>query len=229
MNAVERQMLDKSDDQSQKLTTLKKKIQWRRYVLAVFLAVLAFGVRYQLRSVLGDELPFMLFIAAAQGAAWCGGAVAGFIALILGLVLGEYFFHPPQRIIANVDSIETFRFLRYIFTGAVGVIIIQMLRRDERRAKAAAEKLRLEVERRKLSEAALKQAKNLLNQHAKELEQRVEERTAELSASVEALEDILYHIAHNFRAPGRGMAGFVALLERDYGQNWDATACLPEN
>jgi len=224
MNAVKRQQLDEGDDQSEKLTALRDKILWRRYVLAVLLAILAFGIRYQLGSVLGDELPFMLFIAAALGAAWYGGAVAGFITLVLGLVLGEYFYHLPRGTGANVDSIEIFRFLRYIFTGAVGVIIIEMLHRGERRARATAEKLKLEVERRKCSEAALQQAKNLLDQHAKELERRIDERTRELSASVESLEDILYHIAHNFRAPGRGMAGFIALLERDYGQNWDATA-----
>ena len=68
MNAVKRQQLDEGEDQSQKLTALKDNMQWRRYVLAVFLAILAFGVRYQLGSVLGDELPFMLFIAAALGA-----------------------------------------------------------------------------------------------------------------------------------------------------------------
>ena len=45
--------------------------------LAVLAVLVAFGIRYLLTPVLGEELPFMLFIAAALIAAWYGGAATG--------------------------------------------------------------------------------------------------------------------------------------------------------
>ena len=201
-----------------------RKTSWQQYALAVLLAIGAFGIRYWLRFLLGDELPFMLFIAGALVSAWYGGAVAGFLTLGLGFLLGEYFLHPPKGIVHGLDSVELLRLFRYLFTSALGIILIDRLRRGEYRATMAAAELRREVERRRASEAALERAKTTISRHADELELRVAERTAELSASVQSLEGILYHIAHNFRAPVRAMEGFVTLLEREYGSNWDATA-----
>ena len=65
---------------------------WRRYLGALLCILVAFAVRYWLSPVLGEELPFMLFIAASLVAAWYGGAVAGIVALLLGLFLADYFF-----------------------------------------------------------------------------------------------------------------------------------------
>ncbi len=200
------------------------KASLRHYIVAFLLTGIAFEIRYFLRSILGDELPFMLFTTAALVTAWYGGAVTGFFSLVLGVLLGEFFFQIPPHALRAIGSVEMFRFLRYVFTGALGIILIDFLRRGERRARAATEEIRLEVERRKRSEAALEVAKDQLRSHATELEHRVDERTKELSASIKSLEGILYHIAHNFRAPVRAMEGFVTLLADGYGQNWDPTA-----
>src|SRR4051812_19665622 len=86
---------------------------WRRYAGALLCIAVAFGVRYWLTPLLGEELPFMLFIAASLVAAWYGGAVAGIVALLLGLFLADYFFMArPSG--GPGHSAELLYFVRYI-------------------------------------------------------------------------------------------------------------------
>jgi signal transduction histidine kinase len=49
------------------------------------------------------------------------------------------------------------------------------------------------------------------------LEELVRARTAELERSVASLEELLYTIAHDLRAPNRAMNGYAALLLAEYG------------
>jgi len=104
----------------------------RRYAVAVACMAVAFAVRYFLTPLLGEELPFMMFIAAALVAAWYGGAAAGILALLIGLFLADWFF--LSRVRAGLSSSTAALYLvRYIFTASVGVGLIEAMHRNRRR------------------------------------------------------------------------------------------------
>lgn len=62
---------------------------------------------------------------------------------------------------------------------------------------------------------------SLLNQH---LELKIEERTAQLSATLKELEAFSYSVSHDLRAPLRGIDGWSLALQEDYGNQLDPKA-----
>ncbi|MDB6122569.1 MAG: domain S-box [Pedosphaera sp.] len=69
---------------------------------------------------------------------------------------------------------------------------------------------------------ALEEVQEKLRHHAEDLEKRVQERTAHLQESLQSLEDVLYHVAHDLRAPLRAMEGLTTLLLEEYAPQFDA-------
>ena len=64
----------------------------------------------------------------------------------------------------------------------------------------------------------LHDAKEQLSEHARLLEERVQERTARLRETVSELETFSYTIAHDLKAPVRGMSGFCDVLLEDFSE-----------
>ncbi|HEY9883732.1 MAG TPA: ATP-binding protein [Thermosynechococcaceae cyanobacterium] len=63
-----------------------------------------------------------------------------------------------------------------------------------------------------------------LQKYAAELEQRVVERTVRLQAANDELEAFSYTVAHDLRAPLRGVESYASALMEDYGAQLDEVA-----
>lgn len=74
----------------------------------------------------------------------------------------------------------------------------------------------LDITDRKQVEKSLEEAKEEIGLHASQLEKSVAERTATLEASLQSISGVLYHVAHDLRAPLRAMQGFTTILEEEY-------------
>lgn len=69
-----------------------------------------------------------------------------------------------------------------------------------------------------------KTAEQDLKKLHRELEQKVEDRTAELQKVNRELEAFTYSVSHDLRAPLRGIIGFTSILEEDYSNQLDEEA-----
>ena len=69
-----------------------------------------------------------------------------------------------------------------------------------------------------------RRAKEALNQLNAELEMRIEARTAALNAKSRELETFAYSVAHDLKAPLRGIDGYSRLLLEEYGKSLDSEA-----
>ncbi|MDB6064032.1 MAG: sensor signal transduction histidine kinase [Pedosphaera sp.] len=78
-----------------------------------------------------------------------------------------------------------------------------------------------DVTARKQTEEAWRLAKEQLDQYAHKLENRVAERTARLEVTIRSLERVLYHVAHDLRAPLRTLSGFTRLLTETQASRLD--------
>lgn len=129
----------------------------RRYAAAAALVLLACGISYALQALLDYRAPLIFFVAASLIAAWYGGLGPGLVALIAGLLIGDYFFIPPVHRFGAYSPSDLALLMIYASVTSIGLAAITNLHNA----------LQREEQARKWN---------------RELEGRVRERTAELEA-----------------------------------------------
>ncbi len=122
------------------------------------------------------------------------------------------------RFFTQQEMERTWFVLLLLTTGVLLSLAMFYLTHAEGKARRAAERAATQLQ---LSEIALRESEERLRRYATELERRVAERTANLAQSIESLEGVLYHVAHDLRAPLRSMASFTNILLEDYGPQFD--------
>lgn len=193
----------------------------KRYALASVCVSVAFVLRMLLTPWLGEGLPLVLFVAAALVSAAYGGLWPGVFALVLGLFAGQFF--SVNAAAQFPDSILRIGTIRYFLSACVGLTLIEILRRNRLRVQSTVNELRREISRREVLETELRDAKGKLTRQAAQLHNEVVIRTEELELSFRRLEGMLYHMAHNLRAPLRAVNCYAALLRDESNPKLDAT------
>jgi light-regulated signal transduction histidine kinase (bacteriophytochrome) len=159
-------------------------------------------------------------------AAWYGGFAPAMLATTLSYFAADWFFiYPRYEFNLPHTSVDEFlALLAFVFSCLAIAITSQRMRDALHRAQQKQVDLEAEIARRKLTEAALREAQDKLRMHADELEDKVRERTRHLEQTIHSLEGVCYHIAHDLRAPLRAMHGFTAILDKDYSKVLDEEA-----
>ena len=83
-------------------------------------------------------------------------------------------------------------------------------------------KVSRDVTQRQVTRMQLEAAQRELQQIREDLEQQVARRTGALEQTIQSLELVLYHVAHDLRAPLRAMEGFSSILVNRYRQSADS-------
>ncbi len=113
-----------------------------RYGVAVLAVVVAFAIRYLIYGDLLNRLVFIFFVPAALVAAWYGGLGPGILAIVLGLLLGDYFFLPPRNALWPLGNQELMAVGVYTVTTTVCVILCESLHQRIRRLEHALDRTR---------------------------------------------------------------------------------------
>jgi signal transduction histidine kinase len=139
-----------------------------RYAVAFLAAVIAVLVRRALNPVLGDTLPYITLFPALVFASWCCGVAPAFLSLAVGLLSVRYWFIPPTHSLVIPDAQHLVGMLVFA-CGAIAIIAIgEFLRRDS---------------------AKLHKAQG-------ELEELVQQRTAQLNSANHSLGELTARLLH---------------------------------
>jgi signal transduction histidine kinase len=139
-----------------------------RYLVAFCAVILAIATRWALNPALGDYLPYVTLYPAVAFAAWFCGVGPSAMLTIVGLIVSRYFFIYPQYSLSIPDKQHLVGLLAFALGAAAIIAIGELVRRDT---------------------ASLHRAQS-------DLEEMVQQRTAELKAANHNLGELSARLLH---------------------------------
>jgi signal transduction histidine kinase len=166
---------------------------FRGYAVAVVSVGIALILRLALDAYLGQVAAYSTFYIAVVLTVWLAGRGPAVLAIVLGVILGSWFFVPPRHSLVLRGLADYAAGGLFVLGSGVFVALIQTLRSLEEK----------ELELKDLNV---------------QLEIKVAERTAQLRETIAKLEHVSYSLSHDMRAPLRAMHSFAELLLADCGE-----------
>ncbi|MDB6121557.1 MAG: two-component hybrid sensor and regulator [Pedosphaera sp.] len=184
------------------------------YGMAIAVVALTGVIRAISAPLLGDHHRYVFFFAAIAITSWCAGFWPSVVAILLSYLIADWILTSPSHAFDfHVSTADDFLGLAgFLISGLAIAFTSEALYRAEKRAGMKQQLLEKEVTERKRIQQQLEQVQAELQEHAVMLEKRVVERTASLTETIQSLEGVCYHIAHDLRSPVRVMQGYATLL-----------------
>src|SRR5579859_3864965 len=155
---------------------------WLRYSVAIAVTAIAFGIRWKLDPVLPNgRIVFVPFIVATIIVTWYGGTGPAVLCAFSGFALAAYFFLEPRHSFLVHNSLETV--LPAVLVQSSIIVFGHAMHRARNRASAHAQRAIENQKRLELEVIERTRAEDEVRRLNAELEQRVQQRTAELQAS----------------------------------------------
>jgi signal transduction histidine kinase len=135
---------------------------WARYAGALLATAIAFLVRFAVNPILGDNLPYITFFPVVAFAAWYCGIIPSVLVIISSLIATQYWFIPPTRSLRIVSTEQLAGIVAFTLVSFVVVAMGEARRRND----------------------------EVLRKAQGELEERVQERTAQLDTANQSLREL---------------------------------------
>jgi len=207
---------------------LRKAHRVSDYALAAVAVAIAGFLRILLQPALGHEYEFTTLFLAIVLAAWNGGFGPGIFALVLDCVVAGAIHGFRNESVLPANANDAVGLFLYIIMG----ISVSMLGEGQRQSlrdltfesahkESLIGQLAKEVALRETTQNQLRLSQEQLLKANASLEERVAERTNELTMAMNELESFTYSMAHDMRAPLRAVNATCRLMAEEHGLKAD--------